>query len=202
MPVDISQLGVDFYSFSAHKMLGPTGVGVLWGKKEILENLPPFMTGGEMIREVHFDKVSWAEIPYRFEPGTPNIAGVVGFETAIDYLEKIGMDNIRNHEIEITKYALEQLSKIENLEIQGPTDPEIRGAAVSFTDPNIHPHDISTFLDSKGIAIRAGHHCAQPLLRTMGKVATARASFYIYNDETDVDELVKALIDMRKYFGV
>jgi cysteine desulfurase/selenocysteine lyase len=160
------------------------------------------MTGGEMIREVHFDKVSWAEIPHRFEPGTPNIAGVVGFKTAIDYLDRIGMDNVRNHEIVITKYALEQLSQIENLEIQGPTDPEIRGAAVSFTDPDIHPHDISTFLNSKGIAIRAGHHCAQPLLRAMGKVATARASFYIYNDEADVDALVTAIIEMRKYFGV
>ena len=202
MPVDVSTLGVDFYTFSAHKMLGPTGVGVLWGKKELLDKMQPFMTGGEMIREVHFDKVTWAEIPHRFEPGTPNIAGVVGFAAAIDYLEKLGMGKIRQHEIEITKYALEQLSKIKNLEIQGPIDPLIRGAAVSFTDPDIHPHDISTFLDSKGIAIRAGHHCAQPLLRIMGKVATARASFYIYNDETDVDRLVEAIIEMRKYFGV
>ena len=202
MPVNVTELGVDFYTFSAHKMLGPTGVGVLWGRKELLDKMQPFMTGGEMIREVHFDKVTWAEIPHRFEPGTPNIAGVVGFAAAIDYLEKLGMDKIRQHEIEITKYALVQLSKIKNLEIQGPTDPLIRGAAVSFTDPDIHPHDISTFLDSKGIAIRAGHHCAQPLLRIMGKVATARASFYIYNDEADVDELVQAIIEMRKYFGV
>ena len=137
-----------------------------------------------------------------FEAGTPNIAGVVGFAAAIDYLEKLGMDKIRQHEIEITKYALVQLSKIKNLEIQGPTDPLIRGAAVSFTDPDIHPHDISTFLDSKGIAIRAGHHCAQPLLRLLGKVATARASFYIYNDESDVDKLVEAILEMKKYFVV
>ena len=202
MPVDVSTLGVDFYTFSAHKMLGPTGVGVLWGKKELLEKMQPFMTGGEMIREVHFDKVTWAEIPHRFEPGTPNIAGVVGFAAAIDYLENIGMDKIRQHEIEITKYALEKLSKIDKLDIQGPTEPDIRGAAISFTDHNIHPHDISTFLDSKGIAIRAGHHCAQPLLRILGKVATARASFYIYNDEADVDALVQAIIEMKKYFGV
>lgn len=202
MPINVIELGVDFYTFSAHKMLGPTGVGVLWGKKELLEKMQPFMTGGEMIREVHFDKVTWAEIPHRFEPGTPNIAGVVGFAAAIDYLENIGMENIRQHEIEITKYALEKLSKIDKLDIQGPTDPNIRGAAISFTDHNVHPHDISTFLDSKGIAIRAGHHCAQPLLRILGKVATARASFYIYNDETDVDKLVEAIIEMKKYFGV
>lgn len=202
IPVNVTELGVDFYTFSAHKMLGPTGVGVLWGKKELLEKMQPFMTGGEMIREVHFDKVTWAGIPHRFEPGTPNIAGVVGFAAAIDYLENIGMDKIRQHEIEITRYALEKLSKIDKLDIQGPTDPDIRGAAISFTDHNVHPHDISTFLDSKGIAIRAGHHCAQPLLRILGKVATARASFYIYNDETDVDKLVEAIIEMKEYFGV
>ena len=183
-------------------MLGPTGVGVLWGKKELLEKMQPFMTGGEMIREVHFDKVTWAEIPHRFEPGTPNIAGVVGFAAAIDYLENIGMDKIRQHEIEITKYALEKLSKIDKLDIQGPTEPDIRGAAISFTDHNIHPHDISTFLDSKGIAIRAGHHCAQPLLRILGKVATARASFYIYNAEADVDALGQEIIEMKKHLGV
>ncbi len=202
MPVNVTELGVDFYTFSAHKMLGPTGVGVLWGKKELLEKMQPFMTGGEMIREVHFDKVTWADIPHRFEPGTPNIAGVIGFAAAIDYLEKLGMDKIRQHEIEISKYALAKLSKIDKLDIQGPTDPNIRGAAISFTDHDVHPHDISTFLDSKGIAIRAGHHCAQPLLRILGMVATARASFYIYNDETDVDRLVEAIIEMKKYFGV
>ncbi len=202
MPVNVTELGADFYTFSAHKMLGPTGVGVLWGKKELLAQMQPFMTGGEMIREVHFDKVTWANIPHRFEPGTPNIAGVIGFAAAIDYLEKLGMDKIRQHEIEITKYALEKLSKIDKLDIQGPTDPKIRGAAISFTDNDVHPHDISTFLDSKGIAIRAGHHCAQPLLRILGMVATARASFYIYNDETDVDRLVEAIIEMKKYFGV
>jgi len=202
MPVNVRELGVDFYAFSAHKMLGPTGLGILYGKRDLLETLPPFMTGGEMIREVYFDKVTWNEIPHKFEPGTPHIAGAITFETAIDFLEQIGMENIRQHEIELTAYAIQKLSQIDGLEIQGPLDASIRGSAISFTDPNIHPHDISTFLDSKGIAIRAGHHCAQPLMRALGKVATARASLYIYNDEDDVDALVDALIEMRKYFGV
>jgi len=202
MPVNVRELGVDFYVFSAHKMLGPTGLGVLYGRQELLETLPPFMTGGEMIREVYFDKITWNEIPHKFEAGTPPIAGAIAFEAAIDYIEKIGMDSIRQHEIDLTEYAIEKLSQINGLEIQGPFDAHIRGSAISFTDPNIHPHDISTFLDSKGIAIRAGHHCAQPLMRALGKVATARASFYIYNDENDVDALVDALLEMRKYFGV
>ena len=202
MPVNVRELGVDFYAFSAHKMLGPTGLGILYGKQELLENLPPFMTGGEMIREVYFDKITWNEIPHKFEAGTPPIAGAIAFETAIDYLEQVGMENIRQHEIELAGYAIDKLSQIDRLEIQGPHDAQIRGSAISFTDPNIHPHDISTFLDSKGIAIRAGHHCAQPLMRTLGKVATARASFYFYNDTDDVDALVDALIEMRKYFGV
>ncbi len=202
MPVNMRELGVDFYAFSAHKMLGPTGLGILYGRHELLETLSPFMTGGEMIREVYFDKVTWNEIPHKFEAGTPHIAGAITFATAIDYLEQIGLDNIRKHEIELTEYAIEKLSLINGLEIQGPIDASIRGSAISFTDPNIHPHDISTFLDSKGIAIRAGHHCAQPLMRALGKVATARASFYIYNDQADVDALVDALNEMRKYFGV
>lgn len=202
MPVNVKELDVDFYTFSAHKMLGPTGVGVLYGKYELLEQLPPLLTGGEMIREVHFDKVTWNEIPHRFEAGTPNIAGAITFENAIDYLENIGMQNIRQHEIELTEYAIEKLSAINGLEIQGPLDSTIRGSAISFTDPDVHPHDISTFLDSQGIAIRAGHHCAQPLMRALGKVATARASFYIYNDQADVDALVEALKEMRKYFRV
>ncbi len=202
MPVNVRELGVDFYAFSAHKMLGPTGLGVLYGRQELLETLPPFLTGGEMIREVYFDKITWNEIPHKFEAGTPPIAGAIAFETAIDYLERIGMDNIRRHEIDLTEYAIDKLSQINRLEIQGPLDAQIRGAAISFTDPKIHPHDISTFLDSKGIAIRAGHHCAQPLMRALGKVATARASLYIYNDADDVDALVEAIMEMRKYFGV
>lgn len=202
LPVNVQELGVDFYAFSAHKMLGPTGVGLLYGRRELLETLPPFMTGGEMIREVNFDNVTWNEVPHKFEAGTPHIAGAIAFETAIDYLERVGMENIRRHEIELTEYAIEELLKIDGLEIQGPLDSSIRGSAISFTVPDIHPHDISTFLDSKGIAIRAGHHCAQPLMRALGKVATARASFYLYNDENDVDALFEALTEMKKYFRI
>jgi len=202
IPVDVGALDVDFYTFSAHKMLGPTGVGVLYGKRELLEAMPPFNFGGEMIREVGFDKVTWADLPHKFEGGTPNIGDVVAFDAALTYLEKLGMEAIHQHEVEITNYALEKLSEIDGLEIQGPGDTLDRGAAISFTDPELQPHDISQFLDYKGIAIRAGHHCAQPLMKVMGKVATARASFYIYNDTADVDALVEALREMRKYFGV
>jgi len=202
MAVNVKDLGVDFYAFSAHKMLGPTGVGILWGKRDILESMPPFNMGGEMINEVHFDRITWAELPHKFEAGTPDIANVVAFNAALSYLEEIGMDRIREHELNLTRYAIEHLSTIEGLEIQGPVEAEHRGGAISFTDADIHPHDISTFLDSRGIAIRAGHHCAQPLLRSLGKVATARASLYIYNDEADVDALVKALKEMRSYFGL
>ncbi len=202
MAVDVKALGVDFYAFSSHKMLGPTGVGVLYGKRALLEAMPPFNMGGEMIREVHFDRITWNEIPHKFEAGTPDIANVVAFEAALTYLEELGMDKIREHEIALTKYAIGRLSEIDGLEIQGPQEAEQRGGAISFTDRDIHPHDISTFLDTKGIAIRAGHHCAQPLMRILGKTATARASLYIYNDEADIDALIEALIDMRRYFGV
>jgi cysteine desulfurase/selenocysteine lyase len=202
LPVDVTALGVDFYAFSAHKMLGPTGVGVLWGRRELLEAMPPFNMGGEMIREVRFDRVTWADLPHKFEGGTPNIADVIAFDAALTYLEEIGMENVRRHEMELTQYAIEQLSQLDGIEIQGPLEYTQRGGAISFTDREIHPHDISQFLDSKGIAIRAGHHCAQPLMRVLGKVATARASLYIYNDRADIDALVAALKDMRSYFGL
>jgi cysteine desulfurase/selenocysteine lyase len=202
MAVDVKALGVDFYAFSSHKMLGPTGVGVLYGKRALLEAMPPFNMGGEMIREVRFDRITWNDIPHKFEAGTPDIGNVVAFEAALTYLEELGMDKIREHEIALTKYAIGRLSEIDGLEIQGPQEAELRGGAISFTDHDIHPHDISTFLDTKGIAIRAGHHCAQPLMRILGKIATARASLYIYNDEADIDGLIDALIDMRRYFGV
>ncbi len=200
MPVDVKDLNADFYCFSSHKMLGPTGVGVLYGKKEILEKMPPYILGGEMIREVSFEKVTFNDLPHKFEAGTPNIADVVAFDTALTYLENIGMENIRNHEIEISKYAIEKLTEIEGITIQGPLDETIRGAAISFTDRDVHPHDISTFLDSRGIAIRAGHHCAQPLMKVLKTVATARASFYIYNDRADVDYLAETVKEMRRYF--
>lgn len=202
LPVDVKALGVDFYAFSAHKMLGPTGVGVLYGRRELLEAMPPFNTGGEMIREVRFDRITWADLPHKFEAGTPNIADVVAFDAALTYLDEIGMDNVRQHEINLVQYAIERLSELDGIEIQGPREYAQRGGAISFTDTEIHPHDISTFLDSKGIAIRAGHHCAQPLMRILGKVATARASLYIYNDQADIDALVEALKEMRRYFGI
>jgi len=202
MPVNVKECGADFYAFSSHKMLGPTGVGVLWGRRELLEKMEPFNFGGEMIREVRFERVTWNDLPNKFEAGTPNIADVIAFDAALSYLEELGMENIRQHEMELTEYAIERLSEIKALEIQGPKDVAGRGGAISFTDPNIHPHDISTFLDSRGIAIRAGHHCAQPLMRSMGKLATARASLYIYNDRADVDALIEALVEMRRYFGI
>ena len=200
--VNVKDLEADFYAFSAHKMLGPTGLGVLYGRQELLEEMPPFNLGGEMIREVRLDRVTWNDLPHKFEAGTPSIADVIAFDTALFYLERLGMHNIRHHEIELTRYAIERLNGLPALEIQGPLDADQRSGAISFTDPDIHPHDISTFLDSKGIAIRAGHHCAQPLMRILGKVATARASLYIYNDRSDVDALVDALVEMREYFGV
>ncbi|MDZ4723161.1 MAG: cysteine desulfurase [candidate division Zixibacteria bacterium] len=202
MPVNVKELNADFYTFSSHKMLGPTGVGILYGKKELLDAMPPFNFGGEMIREVRFDKVTFNTLPNKFEAGTPNIADVIAFDSALTYLENLGMDAVRLHERELTRYAIEKLSAIPKLEIQGPLDAAHRGGAISFTDADLHPHDISTFLDSRGIAIRAGHHCAQPLMKALGKVATARASVYIYNDETDIDALADAIIEMRKYFGV
>lgn len=202
MPIDVKALGVDFYAFSAHKMLGPTGVGVLYGRRAVLEKMSPFNYGGEMIREVGFDRITFNDLPWKFEAGTPNIADVIAFDAALSYLELIGMGNIREHEASITRYALDKLSQIKGIEIQGPMETTTRGGAVSFTDPDIHPHDISTFLDSRGIAIRAGHHCAQPLMKSLRKVATARASMYIYNDERDIDALCDAIIEMRKYFGV
>ncbi|MBU8932984.1 MAG: cysteine desulfurase [candidate division Zixibacteria bacterium] len=202
MAIDVKELGVDFYAFSSHKMLGPTGVGILYGRQELLEAMPPFNMGGEMIREVTFEDSSWADLPHKFEGGTPNIADVVAFDAALHYLEEIGMDRLRQHEMDMTQYTLDQLSAIPGLEIQGPQEVELRGGAVSFTDNDLHPHDISTYLDSKGIAIRAGHHCAQPLMRVLGKIATARASIYVYNSEADIDALVTALKGMRRYFGL
>jgi cysteine desulfurase/selenocysteine lyase len=202
LPIDVTDLDVDFYAFSSHKMLGPTGVGVLYAREELYRDMPPFNYGGEMISQVGFDKVTFADLPYKFEGGTPNIADVIAFDAALSYLEKLGMENVHHHETEITRYALDRLSEVKGLEIQGPQDTSERGSAVSFTDKDIHPHDISTYLDYNGIAIRAGHHCAQPLMKFLGKVATARASFYIYNDRADVDALVEALIEMRRYFGV
>jgi len=193
MPTRVKDLGCDFLAFSAHKMLGPTGVGVLWGRPELLDEMEPFMGGGDMILEVWREKASWNELPWKFEAGTPNVAGAVAFGAAIDYLEKIGMEAVRQHEKDITAYALEQLRRDPQVHFFGPMDVESRGGVISFNYGSVHPHDIGTLLDQEGIAIRAGHHCCQPYMRDQGISGTARASFYIYTTRQDVDRLVVAL---------
>jgi cysteine desulfurase/selenocysteine lyase len=201
IPVDVKALDADFFVFSAHKMLGPTGIGVLYGRESILHEMEPFQYGGEMINEVRYNYADWAELPWKFEAGTPNIAGAIGFSPALDYLTGIGMDRVRRHEMELTSYALKRLSELDHIKIFGPRDIKHRGSAISFIDNMIHPHDLATFLDSRGIAIRAGHLCAQPLMKRLGVTATARASFYVYNTKDDIDELTNALIAARRYFA-
>ncbi len=200
LSVDVKGLDADFYVFSAHKMLGPTGVGVLYAREEILNEMEPVVFGGEMINEVRFDFADWAELPMKFEAGTPNIADLVAFSPALDYLNKIGMDKIRQHEIEITTYGLEELRKLNFIKIFGPDNALDRGGVISFVDDKIHSHDLSQYLDSKGIAVRAGHHCAQPLVKLLGVTSTSRASFYIYNTNDEVDQLIEALKEARRYF--
>ena len=201
LPVDLSELGVDAYAFSAHKMLGPTGVGVLWARPELLQEMDPFLGGGEMIREVFLDRASYNDLPWKFEAGTPNIAGVVAFGAAIDYLEQLGFDKVAQHEAMLTLYARKKLEEMGGFRLFGPSDTSRGAGVVTFHDKNVHPHDLSTIVDTYGVAIRAGHHCAQPLMRRLGVVATARASFHCYNDRDDVDALVAALHECRKYFG-
>ncbi|MFB3907194.1 MAG: aminotransferase class V-fold PLP-dependent enzyme [Candidatus Eisenbacteria bacterium] len=201
LPVDGPALGADFLAFSAHKMLGPTGVGILWGRPELLEEAEPMLGGGEMIREVRLDRATWNEVPWKHEAGTPNIEGVVAFGGAIDYLGAIGMERVRQHEIDLLGYAMERVGSLPGVRIFGPPNPEERTGVVSFWDETVHPHDLATMLDLRGIAVRAGHHCAQPLMRRLGVPATARASFYIYNDRSDVDELFEALKEAQSYFG-
>ncbi len=202
MPVDFQALGIDLLAFSAHKAYGPTGVGFLIGKRDLLERMEPVSGGGEMIREVRLDTATWNDVPHRFEAGTPNIADAAAFPAALDLLEELGMGAVREHERELVGYALERLRSLGWLQIHGPLDPGRRGALVSFVDPEIHPHDLAQVLDTLGIAVRAGHHCAQPLIRRLGVVATARASFGVYNDRDDVDALVDGLLAARKYFGL
>ena len=202
LPVNVEELDVDIYAFSAHKMLGPTGIGVLYGKSDILDTINPFLGGGEMISEVYEDRFTWKESPWKFEAGTPNFADAIAFGAAIDYLTDIGMDAIRLHEIEITRYALEEIRKVdEGIKIFGPDDLSIRGGVISFYHDKVHPHDIAQVMDWEGVQIRAGHHCAQPLMRRLGVPATARASFYIYNTEEDVDRFVQALKKGGTLFG-
>ena len=200
MKVNLSTLDCDFFAFSAHKMLGPTGVGVLWAKKEILEKMQPFLGGGDMIREVHKYETTWNDLPYKFEAGTPNIADVIGFATAIEYLEKIGMENIRNHEVELTKYALEKMTKIKGITLYGTKDMERRGGVISFNFNDVHPHDVATIIDKEGVAIRSGHHCAQVLMEKLNVAATNRVSFYIYNTKEEVDKLISSLEKVAKVF--
>ena len=198
LPVDVKELGCDFYAFSGHKMLGPTGIGVLWGKTEHLEEMDPFMGGGEMINTVTMESSTWNDIPYKFEAGTPNFAQAVGLGAAIDYLQNIGMDSIAAHEQKLIKYALGKLNQIDGLRIHGSAKD--RGGVISFNTDGIHPHDLAQFLNEDNIAIRVGHHCAQPLLKTLGETATARLSFYIYNDESDVDKFCESLETIKNYF--
>ncbi len=199
MSIDVQDWDCDFMAFSGHKMLGPTGIGFLYGKEEILDSMPPFMTGGDMIREVHIDSATWNDLPWKFEAGTPNIAGAIGMGAAVDYLRKIGMDRIHAQEQALIRYAMERLAEVPGLTMYGPPAEE-RGGLVAFTVDGIHPHDLATILDAYGVAVRAGHHCAQPVHDHFGISATARASFYLYNKPEEADALVNALMEARKIF--
>lgn len=200
--IDVQSIGADFVVFSGHKMLGPTGIGVLWGRMDALEEMEPFEGGGEMISDVTLQTATWAEIPHRFEAGTPPIIEAVGLHAAIDYLDSIGMEKIFAHDSELTGIALERLSDVPGLSIHGPKTVEDRGGVVSMTVEGIHAHDLATILDDNDVAVRAGHHCAKPLMRCLGVAATARASFYVYNDASDIDALVAGLRKAGELFGV
>jgi cysteine desulfurase / selenocysteine lyase len=202
MPVNVKNIDCDFLVFSAHKMLGPTGVGVLYAKKEFLEKMRPFMGGGDMIKEVFKFHTNYNEVPYKFEAGTPNIADVVGFGAAIDYLEKIGMENIRRHEITLTEYALESILSLKYVTVYGPRDTRYRGGVISFNIADIHPHDLATIMNNHGIAIRSGHHCAQVLMQRLDVPATSRASFYIYNTKEEIDRFVNAIKEAGRIFKI
>jgi cysteine desulfurase/selenocysteine lyase len=202
MPVEVGALGADFYAWTGHKALGPTGVGVLHGARELLEAMPPFLTGGDMISSVDFDGASWNELPYKFEAGTPPIAEVVGLGAAVEYLGELGMERVREHERELTGYLLARLAEVPGLHVAGPPRAAQRGGLASFTIEGMHPHDIAELADRGGVCIRAGHHCAQPLMRCLGVAATARASVGVYNTATDVDALIDALQAGRRVFGL
>ncbi len=198
MNVDVEELGCDYYTFSGHKMLGPTGVGVLWGKLDLLEELDPFMGGGEMIEKVDMDSSTWNSVPYKFEAGTPNFAQAVGLGEAVKYLKRIGMKNIEHHEQTLTQSSLTKLQNINGIRVHGSA--QNRGGVISFNLDKIHPHDLAQFLNEYNIAIRVGHHCAQPLLKNLGESSTARLSIYIYNDSSDIDKFCDSLENIRKYF--
>jgi cysteine desulfurase/selenocysteine lyase len=201
MRVNSREMDCDFMAVSGHKMLGPTGIGVLYGKTRLLENMPPFLGGGEMIKEVHTSGATWKDLPYKYEAGTPNIAGAIGLGAAVDYLRKIGMENVQEHEKEITGYAISKMSQVKGLTIYGPRDVEHRVGVVSFNLGDIHAHDLASIMDEEGIAIRSGHHCAQPLMEFLNIPAASRASFYIYNTKEEVDIFINALEKARKLFS-
>ncbi len=202
MPVDAQDMDCDFLAFSGHKMLGPTGIGGLYVKRNVLERMNPFLTGGEMVLAVSYEKASWNDLPMRFEAGTPNIADAIALGAAVDYLQALGMDNVRKHEIDLTAYALNAFKELEEeLDVYGPKDARKRGGIVSFHHPDVHPHDLGTVLDRRGIAIRTGHHCAMPMVQSLGVAATARASMYLYNTEAEIDLLVDGLKEALRYFG-
>jgi cysteine desulfurase/selenocysteine lyase len=201
MPVNVQQLGCDFLACSGHKMCGPTGIGVLYGRRELLEAMPPFLSGGDMIRRVTFEGAEWNDLPWKFEAGTPAIAEGIGLGVAVDYLTGMGMEAVRAHEREITTYALERLAEVPEVTIYGPTDPDVRGGVATFNLGEIHPHDVAAVLDTEGIAIRAGHHCAMPLHLKLGLKATSRASFYVYTLREEVDRLVEGLYKAKSVYG-
>lgn len=201
MGVNVETLGVDFLAFSGHKTLGPTGVGILWGRKDLLDELPPFLYGGSMVQSVDMRGATWAGVPQKFEAGVPNMAQAVGLGAALTYLTQLGMENVSEHERALTGYLLEKMSFISDLTVVGPTNTHSRGGVISFTLKDIHPHDVGQYLDSQGVAVRTGHHCAWPLAKRMQVPATTRASLYIYNDESDCDVLIDAIQGASKYFG-
>lgn len=198
IPVNVTSLGCDFYAFSSHKMLGPMGIGVLWAKKELMEAMEPYEYGGGMILSVTKDKAEWAEIPDKFEAGTPNVAGAIGLGAAIDYLENIGMDKVRDHETNLNEYALDKLQNVDGLKILGPLKAKKRTGLISFVIDGMHPHDIASVINTEGVAVRSGHHCAMPLHKLYNIPASTRASFYIYNDQQDIDLLIKGIEKARK----
>ena len=200
-PVDVEDLGCDFLALSGHKMMGPTGIGALYARREVLEQMEPFLHGGEMVLEVSYEDASWNELPMRFEAGTPNIADAIALGAAVDYLTALGMENVREHEKQLTAYALDAFRELEEIDLFGPMDVDRRGGILSFYSSDVHPHDLGTFLDQEGVAIRTGHHCTMPLMGALGVPATARASLYVYNTEQEVDALVDALKRALRYFS-
>jgi cysteine desulfurase/selenocysteine lyase len=202
LPVDLGEIDSDFYAWTGHKALGPTGIGVLHGRRELLQAMRPFLGGGDMISKVEIEGSAWNELPWKFEAGTSPIAEGVGLGAAVDYLSELGMENVRAHERELTAYALERLPEVDGLALHGPLDPDKRGGAVSFAIDGMHPHDIAELCDREAVCIRAGHHCAMPLMKQLGVAATARASFHVYNRREDVDRLIDALHEARKVFGL